>query len=93
MQKKISELWPGFMRLLPGRNSQANNSGQQPEEDQDSDESSSSSEVDEQQLLTDYDKLYWTRLMAIEVFAPGFDRKHALRPMPVRVVIWVILSY
>lgn len=68
------------MRLLPSRNTRADNSDEQGAHDEDSEDGSSSDEVDEQRLLKDYKNLHWTRLIAIEGYAAGFDRKFALGP-------------
>lgn len=38
------------------------------------------SELNPEELLEVYDKLYWTRLVVIEDYRAGCDRKHALGP-------------
>ena len=77
MLRKITEIWPSLLRgdYEPSDSEESSHSRRDGEEG-----SGPSLRVDGDQLLLDYKNLYWTRLMAIEVFAPGFDRKHALGP-------------
>ena len=60
MQRKIQELWPGFMRRIPSMSSQAAATDHEQEADEPPQDSDQTDEFDEEQLLEDYKNLYWT---------------------------------
>ena len=77
MLQKITELWPGLVRYGgddedPGQPSQTD---REEESDQDANHI-----VDEEQIIQDYHRLFWTRLMAIDGYEAGQERKWPLGP-------------
>ena len=65
MLQRITDLWPGLVRRV-----RRGNDDEEPLLDNEEEQSSEDDPlaVDENQLLEDYQNLYWTRLMRIEDF-------------------------
>ena len=81
MLQRITDLWPTLLRqggAIVDEEQQSNLQGDG--EDQESSDESGGLTVDEDQVLVDFNNLYWTRLMRIENYELEQDRKWQLGP-------------
>ena len=78
MLQRITDLWPNLLGAV-----RVHDEGEEEGEENQGNSSSSEEDllkIDEQQLLEFYNHLYWTRLISLEDYREGEDRKYPLGP-------------